>query len=168
MNRTKLITPLMLVALLLTSCQVAPAPPPAAPATVTEEATPTAEATEEAAPSAEITTTEAMTPTEEITPTEEMTAAVSVPFEAIQIILEYDPGSWSPPHTHGGPTLATVLEGEVTVRKKATGAETVYGAGEFFTEGVGEVFGAGNAGQEKARLAALFLLPEGANLILQL
>ena len=85
-------------------------------------------------------------------------------FEAIQIILEYAPGSWSPPHTQGGPTLATVLEGEITVREVATGAETVYGAGEFFTEDVGEVFSAGNAGQEKARLAALFLLPQGASL----
>jgi quercetin dioxygenase-like cupin family protein len=117
-----------------------------------------------------MTETEGMTPTEELTPTEGitstevMTAAVSVPFEAVQVIIELAPGAWTPLHTHGGQVLVTILEGEVTERDGVTGEETVYSPGEFWTEEAGELHAAGNDGQQKARMAALFLLPAGANL----
>ena len=52
----------------------------------------------------------------------------------------------------------------MTHTPEATGEETVYGPGEFFTETPGALHVAGNAGQENARLAAIFLLPEGASL----
>src|SRR6478735_6805755 len=70
-----------------------------------------------AAPAA--TSTEGMTSMEEMTSTETITetmkgAQVSVPFEAIQLILELAPGAQTPPHSHGGPDLITVLDGEVT------------------------------------------------------
>ncbi len=172
--------------LVLAGCQVAPVAPadtgtsteeiaPTEEVTSTEEAT--EEPTEEAVPTEEVTSTEAvtetegmtsteeLTPTEEITSTEEMTAAaLSVPFEAVQVILEFAPDSATPPHSHGGPVLVTVLEGEITVRPEATGEETVHGVGDFFIEEVGDILVAGNAGQENARAAALFLLPEGASM----
>jgi quercetin dioxygenase-like cupin family protein len=96
---------------------------------------------------------------------EDMTsAAISVPFEAIQVILEFAPGSWSPVHSHGGPVLITVLEGEITYRPEATGEEIVYRAGDFWTEEAGALHVAGNAGQENVRVAALYLVPEGASM----
>ena len=180
---------LVCLVLVLAGCQVAPTSAPAAPTTVTEEETPTEEATAEVTPSAEITATEevspsaemtstgamteteGMTPTEELTPTEEITsteemttAAVSVPFEAVQVIVDFASESETPPHSHGGPVLVTVLEGEVTVRSEASGEETVYGVGDFFIEGIGDLLVVGNAGQENARTAAVFLLPEGASM----
>jgi quercetin dioxygenase-like cupin family protein len=112
------------------------------------------QASSQAAPAATVTSTGVIT-----------VAEVSVPFEAIQIIQEYAPGAWSPPHIHGGSGMGTIISGEVTVRKGPNGEEeTVYGPGEFFNETVGEVMYAGNAGQETARMAVLFLLPEGAAL----
>ncbi len=132
--------------LVLTGCQVQPVATAASAAPAT-------------------TSTEEMTTTEEMTSTVVMTAAeLSVPFEAIQLILELAPGDQTPLHTHGGPDLITVLEGEVTLRLEATGEETVYGAGEFWTETPGMVHVASNAGQDTARIAAAFLLPEGASL----
>jgi quercetin dioxygenase-like cupin family protein len=100
-----------------------------------------------------------------MTSTEETTAtAVSVPFEVIQVIQDFAPGSWTPIHSHGGLVLVTVIEGEITGRQEATGEATVYGAGDFFIEEPGELLAAGNDGQENARVAALFLLSEGASL----
>jgi quercetin dioxygenase-like cupin family protein len=127
--------------------------------------------TEETTSTEAMTETEGMasmpehTSTEEITSTEEMTTvAISVPFEAIQLILEFAPGAETPLHSHGGPGLVTVLEGEVTHRPQETGEETVYSVGEFWLETPGMVHVASNAGQENARTAAIFLLPEGASL----
>jgi quercetin dioxygenase-like cupin family protein len=85
-------------------------------------------------------------------------------FEAIQVILDFAPGSRSPVHSHGGPVLVTVLEGEVTYRPEETGVETDYSAGEFWTEEAGALHVASNAGQENARVAALYLVPEGASM----
>jgi quercetin dioxygenase-like cupin family protein len=83
-------------------------------------------------------------------------------FETIQMILDFAPGSWTPPHTHGGETFVTVLEGEVTVRQH--GSETTYRAGEGWRELPGAVHAAGNMTHEKARVFVTFLLPEGAQL----
>jgi quercetin dioxygenase-like cupin family protein len=139
---------LVCLVLVLAGCQPIAVPAPAAPAAteeVTEEAT--EEATEEPAE-------EAMGETE----------AITGPFEAVQLILEFAPGSWTPPHSHGGPGLVTVLEGEVTHIPEATGEEMVYAPGEAWNEVAGAVHVAGNDGQENARVAAIFLLPEGASL----
>ncbi len=85
-------------------------------------------------------------------------------FEAVQLILDFAPGAWTPPHAHGGPMLVTILAGEVTTRDDATGEETVYAPGEFWIEEPGHFHVAGNAGQENARVAVMALLPAGASL----
>jgi quercetin dioxygenase-like cupin family protein len=92
------------------------------------------------------------------------TAEISVPFEVIQLILELAPGAQTPLHSHGGPDLITLLAGEVTVHLDATGVETVYNAGEFWTETPGVIHMVSNTGQETARMSVVFLLPEGATL----
>src|SRR4051812_4976356 len=34
-------------------------------------------------------------------------------FDVIQAVLDFAPGSWTPPHTHGGQTFNMVLDGEI-------------------------------------------------------
>jgi quercetin dioxygenase-like cupin family protein len=84
-------------------------------------------------------------------------------FEAIQLVLDFAPGTWTPPHSHGGPVLVTILEGQLTLRDDMTGEETTYAPGEFWIEEPGYIHAAGNAGQENARAAVIVLLPTGAS-----
>ena len=83
-------------------------------------------------------------------------------FDLIEVVLDFAPGAWTRPHSHGGQGLITVLEGEITLRQEGT--EKVYKAGESWAEQPGAVHQAGNAGDEPAKLAALFLLPKDAQL----
>jgi quercetin dioxygenase-like cupin family protein len=94
-----------------------------------------------------------------------MTAVeVGAPFELIVMVNDFAPGAWTPPHSHGGPNLITVLAGEITLQDDATGEKTVYRPGEFWAEDTTDVFAVGNDGTEDARVVAAFLLPEGASL----
>src|SRR3990170_3877390 len=36
-------------------------------------------------------------------------------FSELMVVMEFAPGAGVAPHTHGGPTLVTVLEGEITL-----------------------------------------------------
>ena len=91
------------------------------------------------------------------------TAELAGEFELVQLIVDFPPGTWTPAHTHGGILLVTVLKGEQTVRD-AQGKETIYKAGESFTETPGEYLEIGNAGQELVTVSAAALLPKGATL----
>src|SRR5688500_12048956 len=57
--------------------------------------------------------------------------------EMVKFVNDFAPGAATPPHTHPGLTLVTVLEGELTFR--APGSEKVYKVGESFAEGPNEV-----------------------------
>lgn len=81
-------------------------------------------------------------------------------FELVQLVVDFPPGTWTPAHTHGGMLLVTVLKGEQTVRDEQ-GNETVYKAGESFTETPGEYLEIGNAGTELVTVSAAALLPKG-------
>jgi quercetin dioxygenase-like cupin family protein len=81
-------------------------------------------------------------------------------FSENQAVLEFNPGAGIPLHVHGGPTLALVLDGEITLR--ANGEERVYKAGESWTEMPGDVHEAFNSGDTPAHVVATFLLPPGA------
>src|SRR5687768_5298946 len=53
----------------------------------------------------------------------ELKTAVQDPaaqFEVIQVVLDFAPGAWTPPHTHGGQTFNLVLDGELTLRENDT------------------------------------------------
>ena len=84
------------------------------------------------------------------------------PFEVVQIVLDFAPGTWTPPHTHGGPVVVTVLEGEMTVRERGT--ERRIGVGGSWTESPGQVLEAGNATGARAVIAVSFAVPVGAPL----
>ncbi|MGD9890094.1 MAG: cupin domain-containing protein [Dehalococcoidia bacterium] len=89
-------------------------------------------------------------------------AMPTAPMDAVQMVLDFAPGAWTPPHSHGGDVLVTVLAGTMTFR--GSSGEQAYQAGETWTERAGEVHAAGNNGSEPARLLATFLLPDGAPL----
>ena len=83
-------------------------------------------------------------------------------FEVVQLVLDFAPGAWTPPHSHGGPVLVTVLEGQVTERRP--GVERRFGPGQGWTENAGDLHAAGNESAAKASVAATFLLRKGAEL----
>lgn len=83
-------------------------------------------------------------------------------FELVQLVFDFAPGAWTAIHEHGGVELATVLAGEITVRRDQ--AETLYKAGEGWAEPMGNILATGNLGSANARLSAAFLLPKGAKL----
>ena len=81
-------------------------------------------------------------------------------FNELMTVLEFAPGAGMPLHTHGGPTLVTVLEGEITLREDE--AEITYAAGESWTEMPGHVHEAYNAGSTPVKVVVTFLLPVAA------
>jgi quercetin dioxygenase-like cupin family protein len=86
-------------------------------------------------------------------------------FDQIMLVLDFAPGAWTPPHTHGGHVYTTVVEGEMSARLAGMPAtEKKYKPGETWVETPGEYMEAGNAGGAKARLLVTAILPKGAPL----
>jgi quercetin dioxygenase-like cupin family protein len=85
------------------------------------------------------------------------------PFALIHAMLEFQPGTWFPAHTHGGPALYTLVDGSVAVNDG--GSETDYFAGDSYTQDPGQVLAAGNFGASPSTMAVAFVLPEGEELI---
>jgi quercetin dioxygenase-like cupin family protein len=77
------------------------------------------------------------------------------------VLVEYPPGGASPAHTHPHSAFitATVLEGAVT-SKVNDGSETVYNAGQSFTEMPGDHHAVSRnaSSTEPARLLAVFVV----------
>src|SRR5690242_13558483 len=65
------------------------------------------------------------------------------PTDVVQVVLEFAPGSFTPAHTHPGPTFVTVLEGAIT--RRVDGTEETFQAGQGWVE-PGRVHAAGNTG----------------------
>ena len=75
------------------------------------------------------------------------------------------PGGHTGWHTHPGPSLVTVISGELTVYEgdDPTCTPTIYGAGETFTDvGCGDVHLVRNEGTETAMDVAVQIVPAGA------
>jgi len=81
-------------------------------------------------------------------------------YDLITTILDFPSGAGIANHMHGGNVLVTVLGSELTLREKGT--EKIVKAGESWTESPGNVHTVVNAGTATARVAAVFLLPKGA------
>ena len=76
----------------------------------------------------------------------------------------FAPGGHTGWHTHPGPSLVTVVSGELTLyeRDDPTCTPTIYQAGETFTDvGCGHVHLARNAGQVDTVLMVVHILPHG-------
>lgn len=76
------------------------------------------------------------------------------------VIMEFPQGASIPKHVHGGYVLATVLNGEMTLKEK--GSERIIRAGESWTEKSGDLHSVVNAGATAARVVVNMLLPRGA------
>ena len=83
-------------------------------------------------------------------------------YEVAHTVLDFVPGAQTPPHTHPGQVIGTVLEGEITFTTQGT--TKVYKAGEIIVELPGVVGQARNAGGAQATVLAVYLLPKGAPL----
>ena len=84
------------------------------------------------------------------------------PYEVAHTVLDFAPGAQTPPHTHPGQVVGTVLAGEITFTTEGT--TRVYKRGETIVELPGVVGQARNAGSTPATVLAVYLLPKGAPL----
>jgi quercetin dioxygenase-like cupin family protein len=84
-------------------------------------------------------------------------------FELINLILEFAPGAATPAHTHGGPGIVTVLEGEVVFGVEGK-PDLVAKPGEAYPDLPGTVHTAANKGSAPARVSYMVALPKGAAL----
>jgi quercetin dioxygenase-like cupin family protein len=81
-------------------------------------------------------------------------------FKAMMVVVDFPPGAVFPMHSHGGPVVAMVIEGEITLVQD--GVSKVVKTGESFNEPVGQIHEARNQGKTKAAVAVTYLLPKGA------
>ena len=89
-------------------------------------------------------------------------------FDVVQEVVVFEPGHWTPSHTHGGQAFITVLEGQVTAHPVSgvpdDVTDGVFGPGQTYVENPGEYWQTGNTGPETAKVMVAFLLPKGAPL----
>jgi quercetin dioxygenase-like cupin family protein len=85
---------------------------------------------------------------------------VSGPMEMVKYVNDYAPGAATPPQTHPGLLVATVLEGSLIVSHGGT--EKVYGVGDSFTEMPNEVGMERNATAGRTRVMVSVVVPKGA------
>ena len=80
--------------------------------------------------------------------------------EAVQVVVEFQPGGASGRHTHPGEEMGYILEG--TLRFEFDGQPTVtLKAGDHFIAPVGRVHGATNVGPGGAKVLAMYLIEKG-------
>jgi glyoxylate utilization-related uncharacterized protein len=84
-------------------------------------------------------------------------------FELINLILEFAPGATTPLHTHGGPGVVTVIEGEIVFGVEGK-ADQVARPGEFYPDLPGTAHTAANKASTPARVSYVVALPKGAAL----
>src|SRR5438874_1822781 len=85
---------------------------------------------------------------------------VAGPAEVVTFVFDFAPGAQTAQQTPAGLLLATVLEGELTVR--ANEAERPYRPGETLVQRPGEASLAANRGRGRARAMVSAVGPQGA------
>lgn len=83
-------------------------------------------------------------------------------FRLVQLVQEFEPGSQTPSHSHGGDGQVSVTRGELVVRVDED--EKRYHAGDGFAEKAGATIQVANTSDEPAQMVVTFVLPEGATL----
>ena len=81
--------------------------------------------------------------------------------EVVVMVVDLPPGVWTPLHSHAGPAVVLILEGEATAEDEA-GNRTTYGPGESLIEPHGWRHRAGNETEENVRMVFTVLMPKGA------
>ncbi|HUG15004.1 MAG TPA: cupin domain-containing protein [Thermomicrobiales bacterium] len=82
------------------------------------------------------------------------------PYEIVHTVLDFAPGTWTPPHSHGGVLPFTVIEGELTFHM-AGHAERVIRKGESDMEHLNHVVRAGNTTSQVTTTTGSMTLPKG-------
>ena len=82
------------------------------------------------------------------------------PFELVQVVLDFAPGSWTPPHSHGGVLPFTTLQGELTFRMRGH-HERIMRPGDSDTELPGHIAMAGNDTNQLVTTVLSIVLPKG-------
>jgi quercetin dioxygenase-like cupin family protein len=85
---------------------------------------------------------------------------VSEPLEVIQRLVELPAGGVGPPHTHPGPNLNIVLQGQFALNMGGT--TQTFTANDSWVEPANLVHGGSNAGSTTTRIVANALVPLGA------
>jgi quercetin dioxygenase-like cupin family protein len=80
-------------------------------------------------------------------------------FELVHAVLDFEAGTWTPVHMHGGQELVMMTIGELTLQRQ--GEVKVFPAGESWVTASGVVHAAGNDTGGFAQAVATFLLPAG-------
>ena len=83
----------------------------------------------------------------------------SVPFNIVQMVLEFQPNAAVPLHRHGGSGYISIIEGNLTLI--ADGVETSYSAGDDFVETPAGQYEGGNPTGEPMVLMVSYLVPVG-------
>lgn len=83
-------------------------------------------------------------------------------YDVVSAIVDFAPGAETPPQTHAGQVVSTVLAGELTVR--SGGSERAFKVGETFVEAPETVVQVHNAGGAQATVFSTYLLQQGAPL----
>jgi quercetin dioxygenase-like cupin family protein len=85
----------------------------------------------------------------------------TVPFEAVQMVVDFPPGARVGRHTHGGPGYITMLASDLTMWIGDTPGRT-YQSGESFVEPFTIVASGANLSAEQSSVLVTYLLPVGA------
>lgn len=85
----------------------------------------------------------------------------TLPFEAVQLVVDFPVGAQVARHLHGGPAYITMLENEMTMWIGAEAGRT-YGANESFVEPYRVVAEGTNQSAAPSSLLVTYLLPVGA------
>ena len=86
-----------------------------------------------------------------------LNAATNV--DLIQNVIDFAPGAASVVHTHSTPNLATVLQGQITVKLPAGDRQAT--AGQMLVEPINEPLQAANSGSGEAVVVVGFAVPHG-------
>lgn len=89
--------------------------------------------------------------------------AIEGEFELINLILDFEPGAATPPHTHGGPGMVTVLTEEIVFGMEGM-PDLVARPGEVYHDLPGMVHTAANKSSTTSRVSYMVALPKGAAL----
>jgi quercetin dioxygenase-like cupin family protein len=85
-------------------------------------------------------------------------------FEQVLMVIDFEPGSWTPPHMPGGNVYNTVIEGAISSRPMGSTSATTYEAGGTFVAPAGEYVEVGNSGGVNARMISTTVLPKHTTL----
>jgi quercetin dioxygenase-like cupin family protein len=97
-------------------------------------------------------------------PTRFIIADAPEQFEQVLMVIDFEPGSWTPPHMPGGNVYNTVIDGTISSRPMGSTSATPHEVGSTFIAPAGEYVEVGNSGDVSARMISTTVLPKHTTL----